>query len=70
MSDAPQPQRGQAEASLHAELKQLAEKAWREHGIRLDHVYVTWQDYSHLEGTRLDITSVQITCRTYAHPSR
>lgn len=56
-----------AEASVHAAVRELAERAWREQGIRLDHVFISWDQFERIDGNphSLSIKSVSITAHTF-----
>lgn len=55
-----------AEAALHQAVRELAERAWREQGIRLDHVFISWDQTERIEGPLvLSIKSVSITAHSF-----
>lgn len=55
-----------AEASLHAAVRELAERAWREQGIRLDHVFISWDRVDRLDGaSTMSIKSVSLTAHSF-----
>lgn len=54
-----------AEASVHASVRELAERAWREHGIRLDHVFISWEHVDRVEGVDVQIKSLSLTAHSY-----
>lgn len=55
-----------AEASLHQAVRELAERAWREQGIRLDHVFISWDQAERIDGALLlSIKSVSLTAHSF-----